>query len=131
MDLKFLNQFSGSAHWALRIALASIFIFHGIDKFINVGMISQMMGMSSAVIIILGIAETAAGVLVLLGGFMQDWMTRLGGLIIVPIMLGAIFMVHAANGWNFMNGGMEFQVMTALVALFLLIKGNSINAAAS
>ena len=131
MDM--LNNYGKQAHWALRVALAAVFIYHGVDKLLNAGMMAQMMGMPTIMIIVLGLMETAAGALVFAGGFLQDWMTRLGALLIIPIMLGAIAMVHWGQ-WAFAAsdthpmGGMEFQVTLILVSVYLLIKGNTVSA---
>jgi putative oxidoreductase len=76
---------------------------------------------------LVALGELAAGVLLLLGGFLKDWMTRLGALLVIAIMIGAIALVHWKNGWSG-EGGMEFQVVMLLVALYLLIKGNRVNA---
>ena len=60
-------------------------------------------------------------------------MTRIGALMVIPVLLGAIFMVHWGQWNNFVQteshpmGGMEFQVTLLLVALYLLVKGNNIN----
>jgi hypothetical protein len=60
------------------------------------------------------------------------WMTRLGGLLIVPVMLSAIFMVHLPHGWNSVNmgtgnrgRGMKFQVTLLMIALYFLAAGNA------
>ena len=37
---------------------------------------------------------------------------------------GAIAMVHAKNGWNVSNGGMEFQVLMLAVGLYFAARGN-------
>jgi uncharacterized membrane protein YphA (DoxX/SURF4 family) len=39
-------------------------------------------------------------------------------------MIGAIAMVHAKNGFNVMNGGMEFQLLMLVSGLYLAAKGN-------
>ena len=47
-------------------------------------------------------------------------------------MLGAIFIVHIKNGWNFgapNGGGVEFQTLLLVVALLFLLKGNSVSEA--
>ena len=38
-----------SAHWVLRIALASVFIFHGADKFAGLNEFAQMMNLPYAI----------------------------------------------------------------------------------
>ena len=55
--------------------------------------------------------------------------TRLGGLLIVPVMLGAIFMMHWGQ-WHFAAsethpmGGMEFQSTLLMIALYFVVVGN-------
>ncbi len=130
--MNFLNNFSGQAHWALRIAIGSVFIVHGLTKFPALEGMSQMMGLPVAVIALLAAVEALGGLLVILGGFFQDWMTRLGALMLIPTMIGAISMVHWGQ-WSFAPsdthpmGGMQFQVVLILIMLYLVIKGNSIN----
>ena len=53
-------------------------------------------------------------------------MTRLGGLGVVIIMLGAIFLVHWPKGWNTMDGGMEFQVLLLATGLYFAARGNKV-----
>jgi putative oxidoreductase len=61
---------------------------------------------------------------------MQEWMTRLGALMMLIVIIGAIVMVHWGR-WSFVPseshpmGGMEFQVTLALILLYFLIKGNN------
>ncbi len=126
-----MNKLSPYAHWTLRIALGSVFIYHGLIKFPNLSGLSQMMHMPLVMIAMLAVVETVGGLLVVVGGFSKDWMTRVGALLLMMPMLGAIVMVHWGQ-WNFMPseshpmGGMEFQVTLLLVQLYLLIKGNSV-----
>lgn len=151
----FLNSLAPQAHWLLRIALASVFLYHGLPKFANLSGIAQMMGMPVFMLLLVALAEVGGSMLILLGGFMKDWMTRIGAFLQVPVMLGAIFMVHLPQGWNFMNvaimgpameqvvaaaeagkgmvhvtapGGAEFQVTLLLIQLYLVIKGNAVKA---
>lgn len=119
------------AHWLLRLALASVFLYHGLTKFPALGMLSEMMGMPTIMIGLLATMETAAGVLILVGGFGPAWATRIAGAMIAVVMLGAIFMVHLQNGWNSVNmgmgnegQGMEFQFTLLMIALFFVITGN-------
>lgn len=129
---KTLNNFSGYAHWALRLAIASVFIYHGVTKFPNLSGMAGMMGLPVAVLGLVAVTEVAAGVLVLAGGFGPDILTRLGGALVIPVMLGAIVMVHWGR-WSFTPsdthpmGGMEFQVVLVLIGLFLLLVGNRMN----
>ena len=52
-----------------------------------------MMAMPVFMIGMLAVVEVVGGALILIGGFTKDILTRLGGLMLVPPMLGAI--------WNF------------------------------
>ncbi|MCW4148934.1 DoxX family protein [Halomonas sp. 18H] len=124
------------AHWLLRLGLASVFIFMGIDKFMGSGIAAFSATMSLPLIlgVLVAPGEIGTGLLVVLGGLMKsrlgDLITRLGALGMVPILLGAIFMVHWGQ-WHFMStashplGGMMFQVTLAMMAIYLLAKGNN------
>ncbi|MCH7507657.1 MAG: hypothetical protein IID60_10185 [Proteobacteria bacterium] len=41
-----MNFLTQNAHWFLRIALASVFIFHGLLKFLNLEAFAQMLPIS-------------------------------------------------------------------------------------
>ncbi|NND64989.1 MAG: DoxX family protein [Gammaproteobacteria bacterium] len=129
-----LNKLEVHAHFLLRIALASVFIYHGWSKLSDISGFAQMMGLPTIVAALVTAAEILGGVGILAGGLMKnDLITRLSGLVIVPVMLGAIFLVHWPR-WNFMiseshpAGGMEFQVVLLLIALYFLIVGNGVSA---
>ena len=127
-----LDSLRPHAHWLLRIGFAGVFLFHGIGKIMAFGGFSQMMGLPTPVAALVTLAELAGGVGIIVGAFTNDLITRLAGLAIAPVMLGAIFMVHWGR-WNFMPapdegfpaGGMEFQVVMLLTALFFLVMGNA------
>lgn len=121
------------AHWLPRIALASTFLFYGIDKFMGAGVagFSEMMGMPILVAYLVAIAEVLGGVGILAGAVIGATITRLAALAMVPVLLGAIFMVHWGQ-WHFMStdshpmGGMSYQVGLLLVALYFLVRGNDV-----
>lgn len=121
------------AHWLLRLALASVFLFHGVDKIMNPAMGANMVG-SEFLWLLVGLAEVGGAALVLIGGAVPgrvgDAATRLGALALIPVMIGAIVMVHWGR-WSFTPnppshpmGGMEFQVTLLLIQLYFLIRGN-------
>ena len=124
-----LDSLKPHAHWLLRISFAGVFLFHGIGKVMMFGGFSQMMGLPTPVAALVTLAEVAAGVGIIVGAFTNDLITRLAGLAVVPVLLGAIFMVHWGR-WNFTPaegfpmGGMEFQVVLLLMALYFLVMGN-------
>jgi len=125
-----LDSLKPHAHWLLRIGLAGVFLFHGIGKVMDLGGFSQMMGLSTPIAALVTLAEVAGGVGIIVGAFTNDLITRLAGLAMVPVLLGAIVMVHGPR-WSFTPaegfpmGGMEFQVMLLLTALFFLVMGNA------
>jgi putative oxidoreductase len=132
-----LNQLAPYAHWFLRLTIASVFIFHGVLKFMDLEGFSQMLDVSVPVMAMVALAEGLGGGLVLLGGLSRDQksdlMTRVGALVLIPVMLGAIALYHWGR-WNFVPadgfpmGGMQFQVTLLLICIYLLLKGNNINA---
>ena len=122
-----------NAHWLLRIALASVFIYHGVLKFLNLEGFAQMLPISYFQVVLVALAETGGGLLVLVGGFrvdrVSDLATRVGAAMNIPVMIGAITMVHWGR-WNFLPsethpiGGMEFQTVLILLMLYLVFTGN-------
>jgi putative oxidoreductase len=122
-----------NAHWLLRIALASVFVFHGVLKLMNLEGFAQMLPISYTEVVLVALAETGGGLLVLLGGFrdsaLSDLATRIGAALNIPVIIGAISIVHWGR-WNFVPsethpmGGFEFQAVLLLVLLFLVITGN-------
>ncbi len=123
------EDLSTYAHWALRLALAGVFIFHGAEKFTGLAGFAQMMSLPYFIAFLVAAAELAGGILILVGGLSRDWITRLGGALLIPVMLGAISLVHWGQ-WSFVPsasypmGGSEFQVTLLLTSLYFVLKGN-------
>ncbi|RKY30404.1 MAG: hypothetical protein DRP74_07080 [Candidatus Omnitrophota bacterium] len=124
-----MNKIGYAAYWLLRLVLISVFLYHGLTKFSKVQDLAKMMNMSTTAVITLALVEAIGAIFIFLGGFLKDWVTRLGALLLIPVMVGAIFMVHWGQ-WSFAPteqypmGGMEFQVMLLAVLLYVLAKGN-------
>lgn len=116
-----LNKLAPYVHWGLRISLAATFIYHGWGKFPIEG---PMAGLPVPVVWLVAIAELAGGVLLIAGAFGKDILTRLGGLIVIVIMIGAIGLVHLKNGFSVMSGGFEFQLLMLVTGLYFAAKGN-------
>jgi putative oxidoreductase len=122
-----------NAHWFLRLALGSVFIYHGVMKFLNLEATAQMLPISYIEVVLVATAETVGGLLVLLGGFRHDGLsdlaTRIGAALNLPVMIGAISIVHWGR-WNFVPseshpmGGFEFQAVLILIMLYLVFTGN-------
>lgn len=121
--------FQPRAHWLLRAALASVFLFHGIGKLVNISGFAEMMDLPLAVAALVTFAELAGGVGILVGGFGNAGITRLSTIAMLPVLIGAIVMVHGPR-WSFTPaddfpmGGMEFQVVLLLIATYFLVVGN-------
>lgn len=118
------------AHWLPRVAFASVFLFHGVGKLVDVAGFAAMMNLPLMAAWLVTFAEIAGGLAVLAGPLLgRDWITRAGGLAVVPVLLGAIAMVHWGQ-WSFVAtethpmGGMEFQVVLLLLALWFAAVGN-------
>jgi len=128
--MKFLTT---NAHWLLRIALASVFVFHGVLKLTNLEGFAQMLPISYTAVVLVALAETGGGLLVLLGGLGSDRIfdlaTRIGAALNIPVIIGAISMIHWGR-WNFLPsethpmGGFEFQAVLLLLMLFFVFTGN-------
>ena len=124
-----LDGLKPHAHWLLRLCLTSVFIYHGSMKFMNIEGFTQMMGLATPTAVLVAFAEVVGGIGIIVGGLSSDLVTRLAGLAIAPVMLGDIFMVHWGR-WNFMAseefpaGGMEFQVVLLLIAIYFVVVGN-------
>ncbi len=124
---------STHAHWILRLGFSAVYIPKGIEKLIDLNGFSEMMGLPFAVALLVALAELAGGLAVLAGGAPRlphrDVLTRLGALATVPVILGAIIMVHWGQ-WSFVPsathpmGGMEFQAVLLLLAGYFLVRGN-------
>lgn len=133
------NKLEPYAHWFLRLSISGVFIFHGVLKFMNLEGFSQMLHLSISVMALVAVAEVVGGALILLGGFggdqKSDLMTRVGALLCIPVLIGAISLFHWGR-WNFVPadnfpmGGMEFQVTLLLICIYVLAKGNNIKAGA-
>lgn len=134
-NVRSIASLAGHAHWLPRTAIASVFLFHGLQKFLGAGIegFAGMMGLPVLIAFLVAAAEVLGGAGILAGGAIRsqlgDTVTRLAGGAIVPVMAGAIIMVHWGR-WNFTPteahpmGGMEFQTVLVLIALYFIVRGN-------
>ena len=130
--MKIQDRLTANAHWLLRISVVSVFLYHGILKFSNLQGFAGMLPISFTEVVFVALANVGSA-LIILGGFrndvLSDLATRIGAALNIPVMIGAISLVHWGR-WNFVPtdthpmGGMEFQVTLALIMLFLAITGN-------
>jgi putative oxidoreductase len=124
-------DFTTHSHWLLRIGFAAVFLFHGVGKLVDPAAFAAMMGLPYLVAVLVALAEVGGGLAVLVGGLVRrDWLTRLGAGVTIPVLIGAIAMVHWGQ-WSFVPsqthpmGGMEFQVVLLLMAIWFVATGNS------
>ena len=120
--------------WLIRVPFAAVFTGHGIGKVIMPAASAQMLDLPVALVVLVGIAEVLAGIGAIVGGIerapYRELVDRLTGLAAVPVLLGAVFMVHWPR-WSFVAseshplGGMEFPVMLLGVALMFLLGARS------
>lgn len=124
-----LNSLRPGAHWLLRVAFAAVFLFHGAGKVATFSTFPEMMGLSIPVAGLVTFAELAAGLGIIIGGFGHELITRLAAIAVIPVLLGAIVLFHGPR-WSFTPaegfpmGGMEFQVVLLLIAVYFLVTGN-------
>lgn len=123
--MNFLSGLSPYAHWGLRLSLAATFIYHGVGKW-PVTPFAEAFGFPLAIAWAVVIAEVAAGLALIVGAFGKGTLTRLGGLIVIVIMIGAIALVHAKNGFSVSNGGYEFQLLMLVTGLYFAARGNNV-----
>jgi putative oxidoreductase len=113
----------------LRLALGAVFIAHGAQKVFGMwggpGLKAFSGGQAP-----LGLDPAwawlgAAAICELLGGtlVLTGFLTRLGALLIAPVMLVAIFGVHWPGGFFLQNKGYEYALVLLGIALALLISG--------
>jgi len=129
----FNSYLSTNAHWLLRIAVVSVFLFHGVLKFMDLEGFAAMLPISYGTVALVALAQVSGSLLLILGGFgntnLSDLITRVGAFLNIPVMIGAMTLVHWGR-WNFLPsethpvGGMEFQAVLALVMFYIVLTGN-------
>lgn len=116
--------------WAIsliRLVLGAVFFLHGSQKVFGwfggpglegfVKWASQYK-ISEIVAYLAAFSELIGGILLFTGIF-----SRLGALMVIGVMLGAIFLVHWPHGFFLEKGGYEYPLVLALCALAVLIAG--------
>lgn len=123
------------AHWLLRAAIAVVFGYHGFHKFLGPGVVAFALdrGLPPTVACVVAATEILAGTAIVVGALVEgplgDFVSRLAGVAVVPVMIGAIAMVHWGQ-WHFVAtsthpmGGMEFPVVLLLLGCYFAARGN-------
>ena len=131
LDNKINNILGGIdflAPWVIRLGLGIAFIIHGYNKFPlpPQGLINYF-GFSPALASFVALSEVFAGLIIIVGGLINNSLgnliTRLGGLMVVVIMIFAFSIAH--QEW-FITVKLftSEQIFLFLIGLFLMIKGN-------
>jgi putative oxidoreductase len=108
----------------LRLALAAIFIYHGLDLVggpdndWGAGWNKRPDAPPAPVQLAVAWGELVGGIALALG-----FLTRLAALGIIAIMAGAIATVHWPNGFDIRKGGFEYNVAIIVMCLCLVLGG--------
>ena len=113
----------------LRLVLGVIFIGHGAQKLFGSFGGPELKGTAQGfeqiglrpgrlMALMAGLAELVGGILVAVG-----FLTPLAALALIAVMVVAVLTVHLRNGFFAQNGGYEFNLALAGMALTLLLAG--------
>jgi putative oxidoreductase len=119
--------------WTLRIALISVFLYHGIPKWLDLPATAEALKLPLFITVLVALAEVGGSLLIIFGGLghsrLFDWATRFAGFSFMAVMTGAILLVHWGQWANAPTpqhpaGGIEFPLILWLIGLFFLLRGN-------
>lgn len=131
LDNKINNILGGLdflAPWLIRLGLGIAFIIHGYNKFPlpPQGLINYF-GFSPALATFVALSEVFAGLIIIVGGLLNNSLgnliTRLGGLMVVVVMIFAFSIAH--QEW-FITVKLftSEQIFLFLIGFYFLIRGN-------
>ena len=125
---KIFSNFEFIASWLIRIGVGIAFSIHGLGKFpLPPEGLVDYFGFSPTLASLVAISELGAGILIIVGGFINNsfgnLLTRASAFTIVIIMINALAIAH--RDW-FINTKLftSEQIFLLLIGLFFLIKGN-------
>ena len=105
-------------HWILRFPIAATFFVHGYPKLgaevANLGLVGYLVGPF----------EFFGALFIIIGPFTKDILTRIGSIMLVVIMLGAIYM-HLFK-WGDGIADVEWQILLLAVSLYFSFKGDDV-----
>ena len=119
-------------HWTLRIPLAGIMLYYGMQKFPDAFIVPGSYGVPAMLFILAAFAEILGPVMLVAGGVVETWRPKQGRLRLVGDVLtraGGFAGVAAAAGvfaffyWGSLTIADPQALMLGL-ALFLLVRGN-------
>lgn len=110
--------------FVLRIAVAAVFIYHGLPKLKKFKMMAQGMGFPASFVLLLGLTETVSSL-----GLIFGYGVRLAAALLAIVMIGAIyfktqkwhipFAAQDKTGWEF-----DLILLAANVAIVLTDGGS-------
>jgi putative oxidoreductase len=108
----------------LRVATGTIFVAHGAQKLFVHGLDGVAGGFAQMGLPFPGVMGPLVGFVELFGGLalIAGLLTRLAGVGLTAVMLGALFLVHLPAGF-FLPNGYEFVLILAASATTLVITG--------
>jgi putative oxidoreductase len=131
LDNKINNILGGLdflAPWLIRLGLGIAFIIHGYNKFPlpPQGLINYF-GFSPALATFVALSEVFAGIIIIVGGLLNNSLgnliTRLGGLMVVVVMIFAFSIAHQEWFITIKLFTSE-QIFLFLIGFYFLIRGN-------
>ena len=120
-------SYRGWALCLLRLVLGSIFIAHGGQKVLGLfggpgleGFVAwaATIGVSPLFAHLAAFAELVGGIMMFFG-----IAAELGALLTIPVMIGAVLLVHWPHGYFMQNGGFEYPFNLILLAFVVIIGG--------
>ena len=118
------NSANNHSALALRLALGSVLLSHGLLKVLVFGLAGTVgffasIGLPAVAAYLTIFGELAGGLALLLGVY-----TRLAAVLSIPILLGATW-AHIGNGWVFNNqgGGWEYPALLVVLAAIVAVQG--------
>jgi len=113
------NKLHDIVFWGLRATIGAIFIVAGSGKFGPgfVSMLTGPLGLPAEMQIPIALAETIAGILLIIGV-----LTRISSSLLSIIMLGAIFYVKGASNFSG-DGAYEYDLLLLAANLVIIVAG--------
>ncbi|MEM9231736.1 MAG: DoxX family membrane protein [Pseudomonadota bacterium] len=121
------------AHWAIRIPLAGLLMYYGLQKFPGALVAPGDYGVPAVLYILAAFAEVLGAVALILGGIFETWRPALGELRLIGDVLtrgggfagvAAVLGVIAFFYWGALTIA-DLQVMALGLSAFFLLRGNN------